>query len=314
MLRVCVSSPNEDPLDRIIGESAAIRSLRERICAVARCDRPVLVTGPTGSGKELVVRAIHELSPRCAAPFVDLNCCAFPESLIEGELFGHERGAYTGADEARAGYLETTGEGTLFLDEIAEISLGLQAKLLRVLEQRTFRSLGSTREKHFRGRFIAATHADLSELVEASKFREDLFYRLNVVELHVPSIAERTEDVPLLVRCFGERMDPPVRFSQSALDHLRAHRWSGNVRQIRNFVDRVSIDAGDEEIGLEKVKSIFPNGNSVQKLETLATQALSLASGNKLDALKVKVQNTQESAPRIRSSVIGRSPTMAFIT
>jgi DNA-binding NtrC family response regulator len=227
--------------------------LREMIARVAVCDRPVLVTGPTGSGKELAVSAIHALGPNPEAPLLDLNCSAFPAALIESQLFGHERGAFTGADARHDGFFEAVGKGTLFLDEVAELPLELQAKLLRVLETRAFRPVGATANRRFAGRVVAATHVDLEARVAAGRFREDLVYRLNVLEVRVPALEERREDIPALVAHFAASQARPLTFTEAAIEWLRDARWPGNVRQLRNLVDRVGVFAPDGPITPEIV-------------------------------------------------------------
>lgn len=232
----------------LVGSSPAMERLRRTIRLVARSDRPVLVLGPTGSGKELVVQALHALGLHPEAPMFDVCCGAIAESLMESLLFGYERGAFTGADRPREGYLAAVRGGTLFLDEIAELPLPLQAKLLRVLETRRFRAVGATGQSSFRGRVIAATHVDLEERVRRGGFREDLFYRLNVLTVRVPALDERREDIPALVSHFCRHQQRSLRFSTDALDALARRSWPGNVRQLRNLVDRLAVLAEDEVI------------------------------------------------------------------
>jgi DNA-binding NtrC family response regulator len=234
-----------------------MRKLRALVEKVALSDRPVLVTGPTGSGKELTVMSIHELGPTPAGPLVDLNCGAFPAALIESQLFGHERGAFTGAERKHDGFFTTVGSGTLFLDEIAELPLDLQAKLLRVLESRTFRPLGAAASQRFDGRVIAATHVDLTERVAEGRFREDLYYRLNVLELRVPSLEERREDIPALLAHFISTQSRPLSFADDAMDLLMHAPWPGNVRQLRNLVDRIAVFAPDGPVSAETVESLL---------------------------------------------------------
>lgn len=232
----------------LVGTSPQMQRLRGDIERVAMSDRPVLVTGPTGAGKELVVRAIHAFSSRADQPILDLNCGALPGTLIESELFGHERGAFTGADRKHSGFFTAVRAGTLFLDEIAELPLELQAKLLRVLEIGLFRPIGSSELLRFEGRVITATHRDLDERTARGAFREDLYYRLNVLEVRVPSLKERQEDIPALVAHFARMQSRPMTFTEPAIAALQTANWPGNVRQLRNVVDRLAVFAPDGPI------------------------------------------------------------------
>ncbi|BCR06354.1 acetoacetate metabolism regulatory protein AtoC [Desulfuromonas versatilis] len=227
----------------ILGRSPAIRRLLEDISRVAPARTSVLITGETGTGKELVARALHRASPREAGPLVTVNCAAFAETLLESELFGHERGAFTGASERKRGLLEVADGGTLFLDEIGEFPLPLQAKLLRVLQERRFRRVGGTAEIESDVRIITATHRDLREMIAAGGFREDLFYRLNVVTLQVPPLREHPEDIPLLATEFlrrfaGELGRPVADLAPPTLEALQRHGWPGNVRELQNVIER----------------------------------------------------------------------------
>jgi DNA-binding NtrC family response regulator len=246
-------------LDALLGTSPAMQRVREMVRRVAVSDRPVLVVGPSGAGKELVVKAIHALGPRPASPLLDLNCSAFPETLMEAQLFGHEKGAFTGAERRREGYCATVRDGTLFLDEIAELPLLLQPKLLRVLEERRFRAVGATESAQdvtFSGRVVAATHVDLAERVRCGKFREDLFYRLNVLHVRVPRLSERREDIPPLVARFAAQQDRPLRFAEDALSLLQRMEWPGNVRQLRNLIDRLAVLTDDDPITARSIEAV----------------------------------------------------------
>jgi two-component system NtrC family response regulator len=235
----------------LLGESAAMRRLRQEIDRVAPVRTSVLVTGETGTGKELVARALHRASPRAAGPLVTVNCAAFPEPLLESELFGHERGAFTGATERKRGLLEVADGGTLFLDEIGELPLALQPKLLRVLQERRFRRVGGTAEIESDVRLIAATHRDLAAMLAAGSFRDDLYYRLNVVTLAVPPLRERPEDIPLLalhfLRRFARELDRPVTaLAADTQAALQGYPWPGNVRELQNVLERaVLFSSGD---------------------------------------------------------------------
>jgi len=231
-------------IDGLIGRSRVMRDLFQLLETVAATSSTVLITGETGTGKELAARAIHHNSPRRNNRFVAINCSAIPETLLEAELFGHARGAFTGAIGTRQGRLEQAHKGTLFLDEVGTMSPALQAKLLRVLQEREFERVGDAHTIKIDVRIIAATHSDLAKMVAESTFREDLFYRLNVIPVQLPALRERREDVPLLVQHFlqklGAEQVPPrsVTMSQDALRRLMAYAWPGNVRQLENVVER----------------------------------------------------------------------------
>ena len=235
----------------LVGRSRAMRELFELLETVAASASTVLITGETGTGKELAAKALHHNSLRRAHRFVALNCSAVPEALLESELFGHVRGAFTGAVATRQGRLEAAHRGTLFLDEVGTMSTGLQAKLLRVLQERAFERVGDTRTIKVDVRIVAATNTDLSQLVAAGQFREDLFYRLNVIPIFLPPLRERREDIPLLVKHFVSRLteqDPPSRevtVTQPAMRRMMAFAWPGNVRQLENAVERaLALDRG----------------------------------------------------------------------
>jgi two-component system NtrC family response regulator len=227
----------------LLGESPGIRKLLLDIDRVAPARTSVLIVGESGTGKELVARALHRTSPRAKGPLVSINCAAFAENLLESELFGHERGAFTGATERKRGLLEVADGGTLFFDEIGEFPLSLQPKLLRVLQERRFRRVGGTREIESDVRMVAATNRDLAAMLSSGAFREDLYYRLNVVTLHVPPLRDRPEDVPLLalhcLRRFARELGRPVvTLHPEALKILQGYGWPGNVRELENVVER----------------------------------------------------------------------------
>lgn len=226
-------------LHGLVGTSPAMKQLRRMIRRVAAADQPALILGPTGSGKELVARAIHALSARGEKPLVTVNCSAFMESLAEAQLFGHEKGYYTGADKARVGVFEEVAAGTLFFDEIAELALPLQAKLLRVLENRTFRMLGAAEDSRFFGRVLAATHVDLAERRQQGRFRDDLYYRLDVLTVRVPPLDERRDDIPALAEHFLRGGPRPAHLSDEAKEVLMKMSWPGNVRELRNLMHRL---------------------------------------------------------------------------
>lgn len=228
-----------------------MQSLFQLLETVARTNSTILVTGETGTGKEVVARAIHHNSPRRAHRFVALNCSAIPETLLEAELFGHVRGAFTGAVGARQGRFEQAHKGTLFLDEVGTMSTALQMKLLRALQEREFERVGDNQTVKVDVRVIAATNSDLSRMVAEGTFREDLFYRLNVIPIQLPSLRERREDIPVLARHFLDKYAPgtPMHLSQGAMRALMAYPWPGNVRQLENAIERaVALGAGRQQI------------------------------------------------------------------
>jgi DNA-binding NtrC family response regulator len=242
----------------IVGKSRAMAKLFQLLETVAATSSTILVTGETGSGKEVVARAIHQHSPRHVHRFVAVNCSAIPETLLEAELFGHVRGAFTGAVGTRQGRFEQAHKGTLLLDEVGTMSAALQMKLLRVLQEREFERIGDTHTTKVDVRVIAATHSDLRQMVDDGQFREDLYYRLNVIPVHVPPLRERKEDIPLLVQHFLDKFaagsgtdKPELTVSQEAMRRLMAFHWPGNVRQLENAVERaVAFSAGRSHIDI----------------------------------------------------------------
>ena len=238
---------NRFRFDGILGESPALRAALDRVARIIpRPTVTVLVTGETGTGKELLARAIHYNGPRREAPFVDVNCAAIPENLLESELFGHEKGAFTGASGAKPGLMELADGGTLFLDEVGHLALPLQGKILRALEERVVRRVGGTRTIPFDVRLIAATHVDLRAAVQRREFREDLYYRLNVVPVELPPLRARGDDILLIARHFLERFateygTPTLTVSPACARALRDRRWSGNVRELRNVIERAVL-------------------------------------------------------------------------
>jgi DNA-binding NtrC family response regulator len=239
---------------RLVGASPQLRRVVQLIEKVAPTDATVLVRGASGTGKELVARALHFNSPRRQRPLVTINCAALQETLLESELFGHEKGAFTGAVATKQGLIEVAEGGTLFIDEIAEMGQGLQAKLLRVLEDGHYRRVGSTQEAHADVRVIAATNKDLAEEQKAGKFREDLYYRLNVVTIHLPGLRERVEDIPELVEHFlkTRQIGPrPFHLQREVLEALRRYDWPGNVRELANVLERAQILAEGDTVTLD---------------------------------------------------------------
>ncbi|HZS51859.1 MAG TPA: sigma-54 dependent transcriptional regulator [Bryobacterales bacterium] len=249
--------------DQLIGSSAAMRSVYDLIRRVGNLNTNVLIRGESGTGKELVARAIHNLSDRAKAPFIAVSCGAIPETLIEAELFGHDKGAFTGATAAREGYFEQAGEGTLLLDEIGELSLQTQVKLLRVIQQREFCRVGGKKVLPLKARLVFATHRNLGKMVEEGTFRQDLYFRINVFKIELPPLKERKEDIPSLARHFlkqycescGKRA---LELRPSAMQRLLDYEWPGNVRELENVIQRAVILAEDTSIGAEILPSAPP--------------------------------------------------------
>ena len=245
-------------LQRLVGVSKAINAVFDTIRTIARASSTVLIDGESGTGKELAARAIHALSPRADAPFVSVNCGALPETLLESELFGHVKGAFTDAHQTKRGLFEAAHRGTLLLDEVGETSPAMQVKLLRVLQDKKIRRVGGTDEVEVDVRVIAATNQPLETLVKERRFREDLFYRLNVIPIRMPSLRERREDIPLLaehfLRRFAAEMKKPVsKMSSEAMARLERHSWPGNVRELENVIERAVALAPSALIGVEQL-------------------------------------------------------------
>lgn len=294
------------PAVSIIGTGRAMRDIFKQVGRISATDATVLLTGESGTGKELIARAIHTHSARAAAPLVAVNCGALPENLVEAELFGHEKGAFTGADRQKKGRFELAHGGTLFLDEVGELTLGAQVKLLRALQERRFERVGGTTTISVDVRVIAATNRDLKSEAAARRFREDLYYRLGVIELHLPPLRERLTDVPQLCEYFLERAAAkhglsPKTLSDKALRALLDYSWPGNVRELENLIERAVVTAGSEVIlpehlfaGLDAVLPStsaapdlwsLPFKEAVAELEKgLITRALAATNGNRTEA------------------------------
>ena len=250
----------------MVGESAALKKVTDEVRRAAPVKSSVLIQGESGVGKELVARAIHRNSPRTRERFVQVNCAAIPEDLIESELFGHEKGSFTGATEKQVGKFEQADRGTIFLDEVGDMSLKTQAKVLRVLQEGEVERLGSSRTLKVDVRVLAATHKELEKAIEDGEFREDLFFRLSVIPIRVPPLRERAEDIPLLVKHFAaafarENNFKPRAFTNEALEALALQHWRGNIRELRNLVERLLVMVADPTIDLSAVQSVIRVGD-----------------------------------------------------
>lgn len=262
----------------LIGNSPALNHALSTAAQVAATDLSVLIAGESGVGKEAFSNIIHALSSRKHNPFIAVNCGAIPEGTIDSELFGHEKGAFTGAVDARKGYFETVNGGTIFLDEIGEMPLGTQARLLRVLESGEFIRVGSSKVQKTDVRVIAATNKDLLEYAQNSKFREDLYYRLSTVPIRVPSLRDRPEDIPLLFRKFAsdfaERYrTQSIQLSPDALQMLVSYTWPGNVRELKNIAEQLSVLSTEKEISADVLRNILPNGQTTRSLALISAPA-----------------------------------------
>jgi transcriptional regulator with PAS, ATPase and Fis domain len=279
-----------------------MRKVYRTVEQAAPTSASVLINGESGTGKELVAQTVHQLSPRSGAPFVAINCAAIPETLLESEIFGHEKGAFTGASDRRQGCFELADHGTLFLDEIAEMTPATQVKLLRVLQERTFRRLGGRQEQKVDVRVIAATNQDPAEAVKSGKLREDLFYRLNVFAIGLPTLRERKEDLPLLVQSFLAEFNARngkaiAAVDQEAMRMLEAYNWPGNVRELRNVIERATILADGEFIDARHLPNVLVAAGEAPK------PALSLAPGTTVEEaerrlIQMTLEHTRDNKTR----------------
>jgi formate hydrogenlyase transcriptional activator len=262
MVRCAQRADESTRFQQIVGNSPALESVLEQVQLVGPTDSTVLILGETGTGKELIAHAVHSVSARCGRPFLKLNCAAIPSELLESELFGHERGAFTGAVTQRLGRFETANGGTLFLDEIGDMPLTLQAKLLRVLQEQEFERLGSTITRRADVRIVAATNQDLGTLIADKQFRPDLYYRLNVFPIALPPLRERVSDIPPLVWHFveeyGARMSKQIsRISNDSMDALKSYPWAGNIRELQNLIERAVILTRSDVLELPPLPSLI---------------------------------------------------------
>lgn len=296
---------------RMTGHSPEVESLRDQIRRAAPSNATVLITGENGTGKELVARMIHSLSRRNHRPMIEVNCAAIPEELIESELFGHEKGSFTGAHERRKGRFDQANEGTLFLDEIGDMSLKTQAKILRIIQEQVFERVGGSRPVQVDVRIVAATNKDLTREIEGGSFRQDLYYRLNVIPIHVPPLRERLEDIPLLVEDFMNEMAHESTMPRKDLDPevvrvLQQYHWPGNVRELRNFVERLLIMTPGQKIGKEDLPLDFvsrlpllPKNDDPYHCETLREARCQFEREFLLRKLKIHDWNVSLTAQKI---------------
>lgn len=311
---------SEEPV--FISRSPTIRELRSRISLIARSEASVLITGESGSGKEIIARLIHHSGPRVTYPFVAVNCAAMPKEVVDNELFGHEREAFTGATSKRCGCFEMADRGTLFLDEIAEMHAQSQAKLLRAIESKSFRRLGGKDEVHVDVRITAATNRDVGSAIKSGELREDLYYRLSVIELHLPALRERREDIPLLAEyylgLFAQKYNMPRKsFTAESMEVLAAYDWPGNVRELKNMMERTVLVCPHDEVERRCLpERLLPpstqGGTHVQipvgvTLEEgsnmLIAQTLSAVGGNKSRAARILGISRKALYNKLRSSI-----------
>ncbi len=290
--------------DNIVGRGAAMQEILGTLTRVAPSRATVLLAGESGTGKDLIARAIHHHSPRRDRPFVKINCTALPENLMESELFGYEKGAFTGAVAPKPGKFEQADTGTVFLDEIGDVPASIQVKLLRVLQEREFERLGSNKTRHIDVRVIAATNADLRAALEQGTFREDLYYRLNVIPINIPPLRQRKEDIPFLAEHFVAKLapDPAGGISPEAVDRLMSYHWPGNVRELENVIERSLVLSGGKRLEADDIKlesagarraapadpAFLPDGMTLDEYEqSIIREALRRAGGNKSQAARL---------------------------
>jgi len=298
--------PGLKGLDRLIGDSAAMRRVKEQVLAVAESQGTVLICGESGTGKEVVARAVHELSLRREGPFLGVNCAALSETLLESELFGHEKGAFTGAERMRKGRFELADGGTLLLDEISEVSVRVQAKLLRVLQERTLERVGSSATIGVDVRVIATSNLDLPKAVAQSRFRQDLFFRLNVLPIHMPPLRDRPEDLAALVAFFGEQISrregrDAVVFDGSAIATLRTYSWPGNVRELQNIVERAAVLSRGAAVTADLIAPWLASGGAISYPPSMGGQGLGGSGFAHYESAEVKPQSASQGAVTINN-------------
>lgn len=274
----------------LLGDTPQIREIRDKIKKLARSQAPVYISGESGTGKELVARLIHDEGPRSDREFVAVNCGAIPEQLMESEFFGYKKGSFTGATTDRDGLFQTANGGTLFLDEVAELPLAMQVKLLRVIQEKSVRALGSSKELPIDVRILSATHKDLSQLVKEGKFRQDLFYRINVIEIHIPSLRDRAADIPVLAEHLLDKLarvnnSPSVRISPAALRALQSYAFPGNVRELENILERAVTLCEGEELSVDDLA-----------LPTTGDEVAPVGAGSEAVSLESKLDNVEKDA------------------
>ncbi|CUA95837.1 sigma-54-dependent transcriptional regulator [Thiomonas bhubaneswarensis] len=311
-----VKAPTSSALQRMVGESGVMRALKQTLQRVARSMAPVLIHGESGTGKELAARAVHECSARAGGPFVPVNCSAIPEQLLEAEFFGYRKGAFTGAMTDHAGFFAAAQGGTLFLDEIGELPLAMQAKLLRAVQERRVRPVGETAEVAVDVRLVSATHRHLERMVEQGQFRQDLFYRLNVIAVSLPPLRERLDDLPVLVEALladirRDNARPGLRLSPAALQHLRQHRFPGNVRELENLLHRAAALAAQDLLGPDDIElqSGAPAPVAAEPAASVSsTAALPTASAPPVLKPEPVVDDSQQSAQIPMAQFVAQTP------
>lgn len=291
----------------MVGHSDAIRNVYRLTRRAAGTSSTVLLTGETGTGKELIARGIHELSPRASGPFIRVNCGALSESLLESELFGHIKGAFTSAVENRTGRFEAAHGGTIFLDEINSVSFTLQVKLLRVLQEHEFERVGDTRSIQVDCRIVAATNRNLMDEIEAGRFREDLYYRLNVIPIDLPPLRDRSEDIPELVNFFAQQFSaaenvPMPGFSKEILSTFKNYTWPGNVRELQNYVERLIVLSGEEGPSLDLLPGHVTGKTAYHSLSAKKQDPESLCR----ELVSLEIQRAGESSTSVHSQVVSQ--------
>jgi two-component system response regulator PilR (NtrC family) len=301
-----IATETHNRIDKLLGESDVMAHVRDLILKVSRSQAPVYISGPSGSGKELAARLIHECGPRSAGPFIAVNCGAIPGELMESELFGHKKGSFTGAITDTIGLFEAASGGTLFLDEIADLPLGIQVKLLRAVQEKKIRRVGETNETDIDVRILSATHTDLSRAVAEGRFRQDLFYRINVIQIDLPGLVERKGDIPTLARHFIEKIAPDegIELTTDAIFGLQGHTFTGNVRELENIIERAlalreSKSISVEDLGLANEASILGGSGEYTVGTEPLTHFLERTERDALAAAMAQANGNQTEAARL---------------